>query len=177
MFPSRAEEVAAGTDEDGDFFVEPTVQAEPYGVVEADGDLLPQVQGISCRQFGLASINIPETKTTFEIRCLANNPFTGKCIAKTKVPIIYRRTSKLTLLAQVCVPDDIEIKNKLVDCIKQAIAVGIVTDVLTSGNLAAAAAVLKAYLVACLKAKFGEAVDDITVTLRREKALGVWKKL
>jgi hypothetical protein len=46
--------------------------------------------------------------------------------------------------------------------------------VLTSGNLAAAAAALKAYLIACLEAKLGE---GLSVDIRREKIVGPWKKI
>lgn len=185
LFPSKAEEVFSPDAEDGEddgFATEGLIEgqempSDPAHVTEAEGEFVPRIERLSCRNFRLASVNIPETKTEFEVRCVLKDPLSGKCIVKTKVPIIYRRTSKLTLLAQVCVPDDSEVENELTDCVRQAIAAGIIAGVVTSGNLAAAAAALKTYLAACLKAKLGKAVADISVTLRREKVPGPWKKI
>lgn len=138
---------------------------------------LATTEGKSCRTYKLGSVNIPETKTVFELRCVAKNPFNGKCIAKTKVPIIYRRTSQITLYADICVPDDKAIWKEIKDCVEQAVIAGVVASLVTKGNLAAGAAALKAYLIACLKAKTGQAIEDIEIRLRRTKVPGPWKKL
>lgn len=131
----------------------------------------------TCSEFQLASLNIPETKTEWEVRCILKDPFSGKCLTKTKVPIIYRRTSKLRLVARVCYPSGQAVEADVKDCAQQAIIAGVAVGVLTSGNLAAAAAALKSYLVACLETKLGKVLDDIAVDLRREKTAGEWKKL
>lgn len=146
-------------------------------IEETEGEMLPLIEGLSCSDFVLASLNIPETKTEWEVRCVAKNPFNGKCIAKTKVPIIYRRTSKLRLIAQVCYPDGSSVIDHVEDCVKQAVLAGVAVGVLTSGNLAVAAAALKTYLIACLKSKLSDVIGDVSVNLRREKQAGQWQKL
>ncbi len=149
----------------------------PLLITEAEGYHGPGLEGTSCREFLLASVSIPETKTVLETRCIAKDPFNGKCIAKADVPIIYRRTSKVRLLARVCVPDDKDVTDNIEECVKQAVVAGVAVTLVTYGNLAAGAAALKSYLIACLKSKLGDFAGDIDVDLRREKVSPPWKKL
>jgi hypothetical protein len=153
----------------------PGILAESM-LVEGDASAPePTIEGTSCRSFLLASVSVPEVKTEMVVKCVLKDPFSGKCIAKTKVPVLYRRTSKVRLFAKVCVPDDQKIWDEVSECIKEAVIAGVVAGVLTQGNLAAAAAVLKAFLIACLKRKVGDLSGDISVKLDREKTVGVWK--
>lgn len=133
--------------------------------------------GQECDEFLLASVPFPETKTEWEVRCVLKDPFSGKCVVKTKVPIVYTRTSKTRLIARICYPSGKAVEAHLKDCVTQAIVAGVAVGVVTSGNLAAAAAALKSYLITCLKVKVGEAIDDLSVDIRREKITGEWKKL
>jgi len=142
---------------------------------EEEGFVLLRTEGTSCHNFLLVSTNIPEVKTEWRIKCVVKDPFSGKCVVKTKVPQLFRRTSKLRLMARVCVPDGNDIWDELRDCIEQAIVAGLLASLVTSGNLAVGAATLKKYLLACLKSKLGDLVLDIDVDLRREKIAGTWK--
>lgn len=144
---------------------------------EAEGYHGAAVERANCREFLLASVDIPEFKTESEVRCILRNPLTGRCVASGRVPVFYRRTSRQRLLVRICLPDARDIWREIEDCVRQAVMAGIAVGVLSGGNLAAAAAALKAYLLACLKAKLGAAVDDISVDLRRERIAGPWKRV
>ena len=142
---------------------------------EEEGFVLRQTEGSRCTDFLLVSTHIPEVKTEWRIKCVVKDPFSGKCLVKTKVPQLFRRTSKLRLMARVCVPDGNDIWDEVRDCIEQAIAAGLLASLVSGGNLAVGAAVLKKYLLACLKSKLGDLILDIDVDLRREKIAGPWK--
>jgi len=181
-FPSVSNSTDTGifsvTDSDEQYSLAPPHsenEVVPLLLTEEEGFFLPATEGLSCRSFRVASVKIPETKTEWVLKCVVKDPFSGKCLVKTKVPVIYTRISTIHLLVRVCVPDDAEAWEAIKDCVTQAIVAGIAVGVVTSGNLAAAAAALKAYLVACLKSKLGQAVSDIRVDLRREKVAGPWK--
>lgn len=150
---------------------------EPIFAEDIDGEIYPARAGTSCRSYTLGSINIPEVKTEWEIKCILKNPFNGKCITKTKVPVLYRRTSKLTLIAQVCLPTDDAVWDAVKDCVEKAVIAGVAVGVISQGNLAAAAAALKAFLISCLKAKLGDLVNEVDVTLSRRKIPGKWKRV
>lgn len=117
----------------------------------------------------------PETKTKMETRCILK--IGGKCVTKTKVPIIYRRTSKLMVYMRVCWASEDDVENALKDCIRQAIAAGVLAGVLLPGGFAAGAAAAKSYLIACLKAKGIELLEDLDVKIYKRKIPGKWKKL
>jgi len=155
---------------------EPT-EVELLLIDEEEGVFLSAAEGMSCRDTVLMSTDIPEFKTEWEVKCLIKNPLTGRCLTSTKLPIFYRRTSKLRLIVRVCAPNTAAIWGDVQDCLRQASLAGIVAGVLTGGNLAAAAATLRTYLVACLKEKLGQVFGDITVALRREKVTGTWKRV
>lgn len=180
LFPEAVEKPAALAAEDpGDAeFIEETSDGtaiESLLLEDEEGFFLHQLEGTSCHDFLLASTNIPEVKTEWRIKCVVKDPFSGKCLVKTKVPQLFRRTSKLRLLARVCVPDGNDILDEVRDCVEQAIAAGLLASLVSGGNLAAGAATLKSYLLACLKRKLGDLVKDIDVDLRREKIAGAWK--
>ncbi|OED49252.1 hypothetical protein AB838_07785 [Rhodobacteraceae bacterium (ex Bugula neritina AB1)] len=153
------------------------IAPEPLLIESAEGYFGTSPQGAVCFEFQLASLNIPETKTILENRCIANNPFNGECIANAKMPVQYHRTSKLRLMARICVPNGEEAFDQIKDCAQQAVIAGVAIGVVSTGNLAAAAAALKSYLTACLKATAGDAFGYISADLRREKIPGAWKRL
>lgn len=102
---------------------------------EEEGFVLRQTEGSSCTDFLLASTNIPpEVKTEWRIKCVVKDPFSGKCLVKTKVPQLFRRTSKLRLMARVCVPDGNDIWDEVRDCIEQAIAAGLLASLVSGGT-------------------------------------------
>lgn len=170
-------EIAAADDTDAALLVKTVSgkEVEPVLATEIEGALQEARAGQSCRSFTIASVNFPEVKTEWKIKCVLKNPFNDKCITKTKVPVLYRRTSKITLYAQVCVPSDDVLWDAVKDCVEKAVIAGIAVGVVTSGNLAAASAALKAFLISCLKGKFGNIINDIDVNLSRRKVPGAWK--
>lgn len=127
-----------------------------------------------CLDFKVLSVSgWPETKTEFKTRCVLR--IGGKCQIKTKVPIIYRRTSKLQVIASICLPDARRVESAVKDCVQQAIAAGVLAGAL-SGSLTAATSALKAYLKTCLAAK-GVSSSGLEVKLRQHKKTGKWKKI
>lgn len=150
---------------------------EPIFAEEIDGELYPERAGKSCRSYTLGKVSIPEFKTEWKIKCILRDPFSGKCITKTKMPVLYRRTSKVMLIAQVCLPKDDTVWDAVKDCIEKAVIVGIAAGVILKGNLAPVTAVLKAFVISCLKAKLGDLANEVDVALRRHKIPGKWKKV
>lgn len=132
--------------------------------------------GETCADFVLASSNIPEFKTEFEVKCVVPKPFSSGCLVQTKVPVLYRRTSKQQLVARVCYPNGQSIEQHLKDCVTEAVIAGVAVGVLTSGNLPAAGAALQGQLILCLKRKLGTSVS-ISVGLKREKVAGNWHRV
>jgi hypothetical protein len=116
----------------------------------------------------------PETKTEWENKCILK--VGGKCVTKTKVPIVYHRKSTLKVIARVCLPSEDDLRAEVEQCVKEAIAAGVLAGVVT-GNLAAIAAALKSYLVRCLTAKGIQAAEGVRVSLTQRKKRGPWKRV
>lgn len=157
------------TEDEADHEVE---TAEVY--LDFGGD--QKIEGANrCHSFDLLTIsNFPEAKTEWENKCILR--IGGKCRASTKIPILYRRTSRLVLSVRICWPSEDDIVSAVVDCARQAVAAGVLAG-LISGSLQAAAAALKAYLIACLKSKGIGFADDISVSLQQLKREGTWKRV
>ena len=131
--------------------------------------------GNKCYETKVLSAKVwPEFKTEWPIKCVLSA--FGKCRLKTKVPVAYKRISKLQLIARVCVPSEDDLKNDITECIKGAVMAGVIAGVGT-GSVSATAAALKVYLMACLAAKGVEAANDISVGASIRKEPGRWKKV
>lgn len=128
-----------------------------------------------CHSFDLLTIsNFPEVKTEWQNKCILR--IGGKCRASAKVPVLYRRTSRLALSVKICWPSEDDIIRAVEDCAKQAVAAGVLAGLIT-GSLQAAAAALKGYLISCLKSKGIGFADDISVGLQQVKRPGPWKRV
>ncbi len=128
-----------------------------------------------CYEYTVASLSgWPETKTVMEHKCIIK--IGGKCRASMHVPVIYRRTSELRIVARVCLPTEDDLRKIIEDCVKEAIAAGALAGVLT-GNLAAFAAALQAYLKTCLAKNGIAAAQQLSVRLSLHKQSGPWKRI
>ena len=116
----------------------------------------------------------PEVKTEYPIKCVLS--VFGKCRIKTKVPVAYKRISRLELVVRVCVPTEDDIKDAIEECIKGAVLAGVITS-LSAGTVAATATALKVYLQGCLVAKGIKAEDDISVDASIRKKPGRWSRV
>lgn len=116
----------------------------------------------------------PETKTVMKNKCLVS--IGGKCKLKTKVPVIYHRTSKLQFITKVCVPTENDLKTVIENCLKEAVAAGVLAGIV-SGNVAAFAAALKSYLYACLTRKGVKEAEKISLRITEMKKKGPWKRV
>ena len=134
---------------------------------------MASIAGRRCHAMKLMSIDgVPEVKTEWKTKCVLK--IGGKCVTKTKIPQLFRRSTKMVLQAKVCWPGEDDIRNAVEDCAKQAVAAGVLAGVFT-GSLSAAAAALKTYLVGCLKAKGIELAEQVSVDLDILKEKGPWK--
>ena len=116
----------------------------------------------------------PEVKVDWPIKCVLSA--FGKCRIKTKVPVAYKRISKLQLIARICVPSEDDLKNDIEDCIKEAVLAGVIVG-LGSGSVAPMASALKLYLTTCLSAKGVNAANDLRVDARLSKEPRRWKRV
>lgn len=116
----------------------------------------------------------PEVKTEWELKCVLKTG--GRCRIRTKVPVTYHRTSELKFIATVCLPTEEDVGEIVRDCVRDAVAAGVIGN-LSTGSTAAAAASLVAFLRACLSAKGVEAADGVHVSIHERKVPGAWKRL
>lgn len=151
-----------------DDIVEPS--AEPLAINEMEVELLGIGLEAGGHEFVLASIHgWPETKTDFEVKCIR---VFGKKIC-TKVPVVYHRTSKLEVIAEISHPDWDTIRGDIEDCVRQAAAAGVAAGAL-SGNIAAALAAFEGYLKTCLATKGVRRLGELQVGLNTRKTAGPW---
>lgn len=136
------------------------------------------------RVFELASIDgVPEVKTVMEKQC---KHVLGKPIC-IKVPVIYRRTSKLTAYVRISsglIKND-QVWSAVRGCVSEAAVsagiAGILASYATSGagGLAAAKATFTATLVGCLRSKgkeFARIATDLRLDLFTKQEHGDWKR-
>jgi hypothetical protein len=125
--------------------------------------------------FDLITIaNFPEFKTEWQTKCIVK--IAGKCRLKTKVPIFYRRTSKIVVEVTASWPTQDDIASAIEDCAKQALAAGIFAGLLTGGFQPAVAA-FEAYLAGCLSTKGVDLAGKVKIGMRERKRAGVWKRV
>ena len=124
----------------------------------------------------LGSINgVPEVKTEMDRQCFGGG-WTRFCI---NVPVIYRRTSKVALYADIIAPANINarIAGKIRGCATGALAVGVASAI---GSPAAALPAFKATLFGCLSAAAGDLasklVSEVKVSLYTKQTSGDWKR-
>ena len=124
-------------------------------------------------EFTLVSANnpVPETKIEMETKCVLS--LFGKCRAKTDLPVTYRRTERVRVVAIVEVQSGAAIRDAVEDCVGQAVAAGVVAGLVT-GSLNVGTAALDTYLKACLADR---ARDIIDIRLDRRTTDGPWKKV
>lgn len=115
--------------------------------------------------------NWPEYKTVMRTKTVAK--ILGKKI-KTKVPVAYRRHSKLEVFVYIEYPTSWEQKLIVdaIDCAKKA-AIGAVA-VSIAGGAAAAYPVFAASFEICIKAKLGSYADEIGFGTDSRKVVGKW---
>lgn len=135
------------------------------------------------RDFKLASVSgVPEVKTVMEKQCVK---ILGKKVC-TRVPVLYRRTSRLTAYARISsgrITND-QVWNSVRSCVVSAAASAGIAAILASsasgpGGIAAAKATFTAALVGCLSAKgeeFAKIASDIRVDLFTTQEHGDWKR-
>jgi len=149
---------------------EVSTSSEQY--TEGPAELLADRESQQCVKVGLFKIRgWPEFKTEIKKHC-KKTPFGKVCV---NLPQLFTRNCELEAFTEVCHPDAANIRGDIENCVKQAVVAGVVTGIVTSGNLAAAAGVLKTYLVGCLANKLGERVNQISVSVRTESKCGSWK--
>ena len=167
LFELEQQADASGVDDDVLELVDEGVQVE-----ETDGfTVISREQ--KCYETVVLSAKVwPEIKIKWPIKCVLS--VLGKCRIKTKVPVTYKRISKLQLITRICVPSEDDLKNDIEDCIKEAVLAGVIVGVGT-GSVALIASALKVYLTACLTAKGVEAANNISVDARMSKEPGKWK--
>lgn len=121
----------------------------------------------------LSTKNWPETKTVMERKC--------KIVLNQRIcvdwPQIYRRTSTLGVYLDVCHSELASIGRDIENCAKEAIISGGVIAIVTGGNFAAAAAVVKKYLYKCLTSKGLGHLSGLNVKITSKKKTGRWKKI
>jgi len=161
--------------------IEPESEADLLALIGEEVVLLEAMQetgfsvapeGVKCHDITLLSVGgVPETKTEWKTKCIVRA--FGRCQVKTDVPVVYRRTSKMVAYARVCHPALDAILDDVKDCLKQAVAAGVLAGVFT-GNPAAVAPALKAYLIKCLQVKGAQAADEIDLSVGTRKQPGRW---
>lgn len=165
--PAFGSHMAYGTSDDH--------SAEIHELAGDAESALALMDGDQYFDFTLLSIGgWPETKTEWEIKCIVK--IGGKCRVRTKVPVVYHRTSTLKFIATVCIPTEDNIRGAVEDCVRQAIAAGVITGIAT-GSVSAAAAALTAYLKTCLAAKGVAAANRVSVHIHEDKVVGPWKRV
>ena len=115
-----------------------------------------------------------EFKTDSRIKCVLKNPISDDCAIKTKVPVLYRRTSRLQWVATVYLDSREDYKEAVKDCISGALATGALAGLVT-GSLESSAVVLEKYLEICLVAKEISNKLKVDVSIRTRKVPGRWK--
>ena len=125
------------------------------------------------QEYVMLSTNWPEIKTEWPVKCVAKA--FGDCVLKTKVPRLYRRTSKLQVVAIVTMPNE----DRLIDDVEECIFSGSVAGLLTGYSIGAelGVAAFKTALEACLVVKGYAAADDVDVDLKERKKPGRWKRI
>jgi hypothetical protein len=123
--------------------------------------------------FELGSISgVPEFKTEMERQCVGSGWY-KICM---NVPVLYTRTSRVVLYADVLVPASINalIVNRLKTCAIGAIATAGLTAAI--GSPAAAIPAFKTSLYACLKDGAGALVSSIEASLYVTQTSGDWRR-
>jgi hypothetical protein len=93
-------------------------------------------------------------------------------------PILYTKTSRLVVYAEICGPDDLlnDAWNDIVQCAAVAGAAAGITAIV--GSPAAALPAFKAAFITCMDAKIGIRVSEINVALSTEQqASGGWHRV
>ena len=139
-----------------------------------EGEFPFGAEGQSCREFELGSISgVPEVKTEMEKQC---RKVAGVKIC-VRVPVVYSRTSKVTLFARACVPSTTteQAWGKIRDCALSAIAAGGIVAII--GNPAAAIPAAKLTMIGCLKDKaLNEIANGLDLGLYTRQVSGDWKR-
>jgi hypothetical protein len=126
---------------------------------------------MECQRIKIASIHgWPETKIVMKNKCWK---VFGKRIC-TKIPRPYRRSSQLTIFAEVCVPSTFEdgTKKVVTKCAIVAAAASVAVAIASGGTGALPA--FKASFIACLKSQIGPETDLIDYRIATEKETGDW---
>jgi hypothetical protein len=114
--------------------------------------------------------NWPEFKVETKKQC---RKVFGRKIC-VNLPQAFQRNCELMAIATISHPSASSIRRKIENCARQAVAAGVVAGII-SGNLAAAAAALKGYLITCLSNSGVSEASRITVKVRTETKCGKWK--
>ena len=163
---------------DGEYEFSPLEKAEEEVELEAsgmnfhNGIYLEVLEGAQCREFVLASADIPEFKEEMRTHC-RKGPFGVKvCL---DLPTCFRRTAKVKLIAKVCAPTSVEEAawNVIRDCALGALGVGAATAI---ANPAAALPAMKASFIACLAAtSWKDLADQLELGLFTRQKSTSWK--
>jgi hypothetical protein len=114
--------------------------------------------------------SIPETKVEWEIQDVGLG-------IRTKVPVLYCRTSSLYVYAEICAPEEIldQFWDDITNC--ALVAAGVATIAVIVASPAAALPAFEGALVPCLEEKAVERISDIGVGLStRQQANGPWDR-
>lgn len=119
----------------------------------------------------------PEWKIKWEV----TNIRIGRCtIVKTKLPILYTRTTKKVLYAFVLSPSDTKqlLERLFVSCMKDSAIVGGLLLLITGGNFATALTAFKISMKACLSSRVPDSIKrclipDLAILTDR----GTWTKV
>lgn len=132
---------------------------------EADDD--SGAEALQCVERELFTVKgWPEFKVTTEKQC---RKVFGRKIC-VNIPRAWQRNCELKASVKVCHPNAEAMRQKIQTAVKEAVAAGIVTGVLTE-NPAAAAAAMKAYLVSKLPGN----MSQLSVTIKTNTKCGDWK--
>ncbi|WP_172328097.1 hypothetical protein [Mangrovicoccus sp. HB161399] len=185
LFPERAAAIAGEVPEPAAVPAMPSHAMPPHLHGPAEPLLVESFEGFALEDgpqgrsmdFLLAAMSFPEAQSRPEMRGIAADPVSGRCLLTAEVPVLYRRTVRRRLLARVHCGPGAELREAVRSGIEGAVRAGTALGVLAGGDLATGAAALQARLKTGLALAFGCDFPEIHVELRREAVPGPWKRL
>ena len=131
---------------------------ETLGAFDGESENYPLLASIKnnreCKETNLLTIDgCPESKTEMKTRCVGSGIF-RVC---ADVPVVYRRSCKKKLYAQVCYPN--EYKKDAMDCLKVGVAAAIAAK---AGGPPAMKEAFYVAIKACLSAKLADRADQVS---------------
>lgn len=152
---------------------EDELDGESFSMAAEEGKALRKAgPALVCYWITLIEVeNWVETKAVWVTRCWKVGPVKF-CI---KVPRIYHRKCTVRYLLQVCHPDLRRIIREVVACIRAAL--NSVIPLFLAGQVKLAFYILKIRVLACLREKGIEQLDDFVFGIRKVTSCSQWNAL